>query len=55
MKLNDMTGRTILTQPLNTDNEKKEINISSLSSGSYILIIESDGVNVQNKKVVIIN
>jgi len=55
MKLNDMTGRTILTQPLNTDNEKKEINISSLSSGSYILSIESDGINVQNKKVMIIN
>lgn len=54
MKLNDMTGRTMLTQPLNTDNETQEINISSVSSGSYILSIESDGINVQNKKVVII-
>ncbi|MBK9045440.1 MAG: T9SS type A sorting domain-containing protein [Bacteroidetes bacterium] len=53
IKLNDMTGRTIIIQPLNTDNEKQEINISCLSSGSYILSIESDGLNIQNKKVMI--
>ncbi|MBK7968637.1 MAG: T9SS type A sorting domain-containing protein [Bacteroidetes bacterium] len=53
MKLNDITGRTIMIQPLNTDNETQEINISSLISGSYILSIESDGINVLNKKVMI--
>ena len=42
-----------LTEKPNTDNEKQEINISCLSSGSYILSIESDGLNIQNKKVMI--
>lgn len=53
IKLNDMTGRTIIIQSLNTDIETQEINISSLSSGSYILSIESEGINVLNKKVMI--